>query len=106
MIQTDTGYKVILNSSPIESARTFGEFISDSREEGIWFALTGQHFSEWLINAGKAIIQFIVDMSDLLMVAGMILLLLFMFGSKSSGKWLYWTICAYISLQMLGLMIL
>lgn len=108
MIKTDTGYKVILNTgtmSVVDNVKSVGTFFSEMKNEGLWYAMTGQYFGEWVNSMFVSFINWLVDMSDLLIVAGMVVLLLIMFGSKRSRKWMYWVVCAYIMFQILGLMV-
>lgn len=107
MIQTNTGYKIVMSKGPIadtvDGVKSINNFFSVMEDEGFWYALTGKHFGEWFIDICQAILQFVVDISDVLIIVGMILLLLIMFGSKKSPRWLYWTVSAYILIQTLGL---
>lgn len=126
MIKTDAGFKVIMDvdeasiiddikkpfvaikdgyDSTAEGISSINSFFSDMKNEGLWYAITGQYFGEWVNNMFVSFINWLVDMSDLLIVAGMVVLLLIMFGSKRSRKWMYWVVCAYIMFQILGLMV-
>lgn len=103
MQTTSTGFKVSFN--PVEKVSGSMDFLSDMRNEGLWYAVTGKHFVDWLNETAHNLLDFIIDSSDLLIIPGMGLVILAMCGSKRSGKWLYWTVIAYLLLKMLGVML-
>lgn len=123
MIETSTGYRIVLNNSTtsfiddikkpfetikdgynstVEGIGAINDFFSDMTNEGLWFAITGQYFGEWVHSMFINFLRWLVSMSDLLMLAGVGVLLLIMFGSVRSRKWLYWIVCSYIMFQILG----
>jgi hypothetical protein len=78
--------------------REMGQFFKDLKTEGIWYAMTGQNFLEWLQGAFHALINY----SDVLIIVAMVLGLFTMGGSKTAGKYMYWTFFVYLILKMVG----
>lgn len=109
MILTTTGYRVLNDDVDDGKWHDFItepiNFVSDIKNEGIWFALTGKGFGEWLkdlfINMGKGIVIY----SDVLILVGTVLMLFIMFGSKKALKMLYWTLAIYVVIKGLGVML-
>lgn len=108
MIQTATGYKVLL-ANPVKDTmdgiNSVNQFFADMREESLWYAITGQTFPEWFVDTSISFLHWLVNVSDILMLSGVVILLLIMFGSKRAQKWLYWNICIYLLFQIVGLMV-
>jgi hypothetical protein len=77
-----------------------GRFLSDMRHEGIWYAITGQYFTDWLIGIGNTILYY----SDALVLVAMGATLFCIFGSKKARSVLYWTIVSYGFIKFLGVL--
>lgn len=112
MIKTETGYKIVLTASPIDSLKSIPDsvksvtnFFDEMQNEGIWYAVTGEHFKDWIVNAMKEVAQSLVNASDYIIIASLLILLLVIFGSNRAKKWLYWSVCIYLMFQILGMML-
>lgn len=90
------------NEGFLDSVRNFSDFIKDTHNEGIWYAFTGEHFTESLIQFGKDMLNMIVQCSDLLVVVALVLSIGVIGGSKFCKKWLWYTSFGFLILKCLG----
>lgn len=108
--QTLSGYKVSFvpggkndaDKSFLDRVDDLSDFISNSQSEGVWYALTGEHFKESLIQFGKDMLDMVIQCSDLLVIAVMVFGIGAIAGSGFCKKWMYYVTIAYIFLKCLG----
>lgn len=84
----------------VEGSQDMWQFFTDMRHEGIWFAVTGEHFLPWLQDAFYNVLNY----SDYLIIVALLITILIIGGSGRARKWLWFTFLAYIiskSLQTL-----
>lgn len=105
---TNAGYKVTLQTSiagvkdQIDSTTSF---FNELQQEGIWFAISGKHFKELVIDSFVYLVNFAVEMSDVLVIIAMIELVFIMFGSVRARKHLYWTVAFYLIFKICGVLL-
>lgn len=77
-----------INGADIGGLREIGRFLRESKTEGIWYALTGQHFGEWWISLLKNFGFWILENSDVffLFPSFLILVLTFFMGRNRFSR--------------------
>lgn len=90
------------HQSILDHYYNISNFIKDSHDQGIWYAFTGKHFTESLIQFGKDMLNMMVQCSDTLVIVAMILGLGAIAGSSFCKKWLWYTSILYLILKCLG----
>lgn len=93
MEQTASGYRVTMGTL---------DTIKDMRENGVWHGMTGQTFWDWLQDAAISALHGLIGAADVAILVAVVLVFIQMFGSKRAGKYLYWTVAAYVILKLLG----
>lgn len=86
----------------MDNIHNVSNFIKDTHDEGIWFAFTGQHFKDSLIQFLLDFTNMLIQLSDLLIIAAMILGLGTLAGSGFCKKWLYYTSILFVILKCVG----
>lgn len=81
-----------------------GQFFSDMKNESIWYAFTGEHFGEWLINLFKDMMIFVVQHSDVFVLAPALFftVLTFFIGKNRTTKFIIPTWFAYFIIRILA----
>lgn len=90
------------NSGFMDNVHDFSNFIKDTHDEGIWYAFTGQHFKESLIQFGLDFMNMLIQLSDLLIIVAMVLGMGTLAGSGFCKKWLYYTSILFVILKSVG----
>ena len=78
----------------------------DFREHGLWYAVTGKTFTEWLADVAHNIGVFIFDNIDYTILLIMCFTLFAMAGSKRCLRYIYWTSIIYLGVKFTGSAIL
>jgi hypothetical protein len=102
-----TPYAHLLNINPqspsaFQSIKDIAAFFTDMKQNGIFHAMTGSTFTDWLIGIARVIVD---SSAEIGLVAAIILVIVGMCGSTRARKWLYWTVIITIILQMIGALI-
>jgi hypothetical protein len=102
-----TPYAHLLNINPqspsaFQSIKDIAAFFADMKQNGIFHAMTGTTFTDWLLNTARLIVD---SSAEIGLVAAIILVIVGMCGSTRARKYLYWTVIITIILQMIGAVI-
>lgn len=96
-------------SSVVDYTKEVGKFLVDLKDNGIWYALTGYTFKEWVVVRGQDLLtstlHLIIDLVDVLILPAAVLTLLAMAGSKKSKEYIYWVIITYVIIKCLALVL-
>lgn len=87
----------------VDSMKDMSHFFSDVRHEGMWYAMTGQHFPAWCATVTHDFIVWTINVADYSIVGLMILGILNLAGWKNAKKYMYWTSIVYLLLKIWGL---
>jgi hypothetical protein len=105
MQATAKGFKIVLESqepSAIDTAKNLFEFSKTWKQEGFWYAMTGEHFKEWITEVSLNTFHAIINFSDVLIIVALIFGIGTIAGSKRCGKYTYWTVILYVVLKLCG----
>jgi len=78
------------------------DFKNDFDEGGLFYALTGETFGEWMKGLFLDFLHWVVEMSDCLVIVAMVFGLFGLAGSSRGYKGMYWTFFVYILFKYLG----
>jgi len=85
----------------MDHLHNISDFIKDSHNEGVWYAFTGKHFTESLIQFGKDFLNMLIQCSDVFILVTMILGIGAITGSKFCKKWMYYSVITWVILKLL-----
>lgn len=85
-----------------EFYKNMNQFFADTKEGGLFFAITGKHFLEWLKESLITLAEWIYNVSDLAILIITIFTMFAMAGSRRVMKYIYWTSIGYLSIKAIG----
>lgn len=92
----------VAHESFVDHIHNVSDFIKNTRQEGLFYGITGKHFKEWFVDGIEQTLYDIIDVADILIIVSMVLGIGTMAGSSFCKKWLYYSVILYVILKLLG----